>query len=225
MCWKGLPAPLPNSILTGGPDFDSETVIAYELGHRSQLGSKASVSLSLFYNDYDRIRSLTPGAPGFPSFGFPLVFHNNLEGETYGAELSAIYQVSATWRLQGSYNLLKEHLRVKPGQVDFSNALNETADPEHQFSLRSSLDLPENVQFETTMRWIDMLHNNNGPNPGTVPSYSELDLRVGWRPTPALELSLVGQNLLHAHHPEYGFPSPTREEAQRSFYGKITWRF
>jgi hypothetical protein len=30
---------------------------------------------------------------------------------------------------------------------------------------------------------------------------------------------------LHAYHVEYGFPSPTREEIERSVYGKITWRY
>jgi iron complex outermembrane receptor protein len=58
-----------------------------------------------------------------------------------------------------------------------------------------------------------------------VPSYFELDVRVAWRPVKNLELSVVGQNLLHDHHPEYGFPSPTREEIGRSVYGKMSWQF
>jgi iron complex outermembrane receptor protein len=220
-----LPPPFPQSILTGGPDFASETVVAYELGHRAQLGTRATTSLSVFYNVYDHVRSLTPGPPGFPSFGFPLVFHNNLEGETYGLECAATYQVSPQWRLHGTYNLLQEHLRVKPGQVDFSHALNETADPQQQISLRSSLDLSRNVEFDLSWRWVDTLHNNNGPTPGTVPRYSELDVRLCWRPSEKMELSLVGQNLLHGHHPEYGFPAAAREEVERSLYGKMVWRF
>jgi hypothetical protein len=36
---------------------------------------------------------------------------------------------------------------------------------------------------------------------------------------------VVGQNLLHDHHPEFGFPAPTRAEIQRSVYGKIAWRY
>jgi iron complex outermembrane receptor protein len=221
----GLPAPFPQSILTGGPDFDSETVIAYELGHRAVLGTKATTSLSLFYNTYDRIRSTTPGPAGFPSFGFPLVFQNNLEGETYGLEFTATYQALPGWRLHASYNLLKAHLRVKPGKLDFSQALNETADPEQQFALRSSADLPGGVELDAALRWVDTLRNNNGPNPGTVPDYFELDVRLGWHPTPRLELSVVGQNLLDDHHPEYGFPGPGREEIRRSVYGKVSWRF
>ena len=100
------------------------------------------------------------------------------EAYTYGFELSADYQVLDGWRLHGGYDLLKEHIHVKPGQVDFSNGLNETADPQQQFSLRSSMDLPQNIQLDAGLRWVDELHNNNGPTPGTVPSYFRLDVRL-----------------------------------------------
>jgi iron complex outermembrane receptor protein len=57
-----------------------------------------------------------------------------------------------------------------------------------------------------------------------VPGYSELDVRVGWRPTPELDLSVVGQNLLHDRHPEFG-TSTTRKEIERGVYGKMAWRY
>jgi iron complex outermembrane receptor protein len=220
-----LPAPLPESILSGGQNFDSESVIAYELGYRSQFRTQLSWSASVFYNEYDSLRSTTPGPPGFPKFGFPLVFENNLEGETYGLELSATYEILDGWRLHAGYNLLREEIRVKAGAVDFSDAHNETADPRHQFSLRSSLDLPHQVELDAGFRWVDSLEANNGPSVGIVPSYAEMDVRLGWRPTEAFEFSLVGQNLLHRQHPEYGFPSPTRGEIERAVYGKAVWRF
>jgi iron complex outermembrane receptor protein len=221
----GLPKPFPQSILNGSPNFISETVIAYELGYRAQLGDNVTTSLSTYYNDYDNIRSTTPGTPGFPNFGFPLVFQNNLEGETYGLESSTSYQVLDWWRLHGGYDLLEEHLRVKPGQVDFNDAHNETADPENQFSLRSSMDLPQNMELDAALRWVDKIYINNGPTLGKVPSYYELDIRLGWNPTKRLEFSIVGQNLLHNHHAEYGFPGPTQEEIERSVYGKVVWRY
>ncbi len=57
----GLPAPpFPANILQGGASFESETVIAYELGYRAQLASKVSTSISAFYNVYDNVRSYTP---------------------------------------------------------------------------------------------------------------------------------------------------------------------
>ncbi|HWA88047.1 MAG TPA: TonB-dependent receptor [Opitutus sp.] len=221
----GFPAPFPQNILIGSADFDSETEIAYELGYRWQFPVGVTGSLSVFYNDYDHLRSITPGPPGIPSLGFPLVLHNNLEGESHGAELSVTWPVLDWWRMQGAYDLLEEHLHVKPGQVDFTNAQNETADPENQVSLRSSMDLPGAISFDTTLRWVGALPTNNGATPGTVPAYCELDVRLGWHPTPQLELSLVGQNLLHDHHQEYGFPSATTAQIERSIYGRAVLRW
>jgi len=222
----GLGAPFPSSILDGSTDFVSETLIAYELGYRAQIGSKTTASLSLFYNDYNNIRSTTSTTPAtFPTFGFPLVFQNNLEGQTYGFESTANYQVFDWWRLHAGYDLLQEYIRIKPGQVDFNDALNETADPQQQWSVRSSMDLPHNVTLDSALRWVDTLHNNNGPTPGTVPSYYELDVSLGWRPSPGFELSIVGQNLLHSRHTEYGFPSTTREEITRSVFVKASWQY
>jgi iron complex outermembrane receptor protein len=213
----------PLVILQGGKNFESETVIAYELGYRAQPTPKLETSLSTFYNDYDHVRSTSANSAS--PFGIPFFFQNNLEGQTYGFELTANYQLLDWWRLHGGYDLLKEDIRIKPGKSDLNNALNETADPQQQFSIRSSMDLPENISFDTGLRWVDELHNNNGATTGIVPSYFELDARLAWRPVKGLELSIVGQNLLHDHHPEYGFPGSTRGEIARSVYGKISWQF
>jgi iron complex outermembrane receptor protein len=212
----------PNFVLLkGGSDFESETVVAYELGYRAQLGAKVSTSISAYYNEYDDVRSTS----FTPNTILPFYFANNLEGDTRGFEFTADYQAESWWRLRASYDLLLENIGVKPGQSDINDALNETSDPEHQFSVRSSMDLPNDVDLDAMLRWVDTLHNNSGATVGTVPSYFELNLRIGWRPTRNLELSLVGENLLHDHHPEYGFPGPTREEIARSVYAKVAWKY
>ena len=208
-------------ILKGGSTFESETLLAYELGYRAQLSSKVSASVSTFYNQYDHVRSTSIT----PATLLPFFFANNLQGHTYGAEFSADYQVSEAWALHAGYTLLKEHLDVVPGQFDLSNARNETADPENQLSVRSSVTLPWRMELAGGLRWVDTLHTNNGPTPGTVPSYFELESRLAWHANDRLELSLVGQNLLHNHHPEYGFPDPSRPEIERSVYGKFAWRY
>ena len=209
------------TILSGSDDFVSETVIAYELGYRAQLASNVLLSVSTFYNHYDDVRSLS-ASPAI----FPLFFDNNLEGETYGVELTTTYEVLKGWRLRAGYTLLREDIRVKPGQVDvINNALNETADPRHQFSIRSSMDLPHQLELDTGLRWVDTLRMNNNGTEAKVPSYFELDVRLAWHPTSGLEFSLVGQNLLHDHHAEYGVPGPNREEIERSVYAKVAWHY
>lgn len=213
-----FPLPFPQDILKGSDDFVSENVVAYELGYRAQLGPKFSTSISTFYNEYDDVRSFsrTPGG----LLGLPFFFANNLKGETYGLELGVNYQVLDWWRLHLGYNLLEENIRIKPGKADINNGLNETADPRHQATIRSSMNLPNNLELDAQLRWVDTLHNNQS----IVSSYTELNVRLGWRPTNKLELSIVGQNLLHDQHAEYGFNSAARE-IERSVYGKVQWRF
>lgn len=215
-----LPSQFP-TILEGSSDFESETLVAYEIGYRTELGSKATASISAFYNDYSDLRSLsfTPGTI------IPFFFANNLEGETHGIELSATYQPTSWWRLRAGFDVLKESLHVTPGQIDVNHALNETADPERQFQLRSSFDLPRHVELDAGLRSVDKIYNNNSGTVGLVPKYTDMDVRLGWHATQQIELSIAGQNLLHRHHPEFGVPEPTREEIQRAVYGKVSWRF
>ena len=218
-------SPLVDNLLIGGAGFKSETVIAYELGYRARLGSKVSASISTFYNDYDDVRS-TSLAPPPAVFRLPLFYENNLEAQTHGIEFSANYQVCDWWRLRGGYDLLKEQVWVKSGRTDFNNALNETADPQHQFSIRSAMDLPQHIELDAGLRWVDSFRFNNNGTPATVPDYFELDVRLSWHPTKNLEFSVVGQNLLQNHHLEYVIASPNpREEIQRSVYVKAAWRF
>lgn len=215
-------APPPSlGLLHGSPDFDSEKLVAYELGYRLQAGPRLAAALSLFYNRYDDVRSTSTT----PVTILPFHFANNLEGETHGLELSFDYGLTDWWRLHGGFNLLREHLRIKPGRADLNSARNETADPEHQFTLRSSMDLPRDWFLDAAFRWVDDLVINNGGAAAVVSAYAELDARLAWRPVPDIELSLVGRNLLHNQHAEYGAPGPGRLEIARSVHGKISWRF
>jgi hypothetical protein len=69
------------------------------------------------------------------------------------------------------------------------------------------------------------LNDHGPPGVGQRCLRCELDTRIGWHLSRQLELALVGQNLLHAHHAEYGFPGPTPVQIERSVYGKIGWHY
>jgi iron complex outermembrane receptor protein len=218
-------SPLVDNLLIGGSDFESETLMAYELGYRAALGAKVYGSAAFFYNEYDDVRSTSMSPP--PAFGgLPLIFDNDLEAHTYGMELRFSYQPLTWWRWRGGYTLLLEDVDVKSGESDFNNGLNETADPRHQFSIGSSLDLPKNLELDTRLRWVDSLTFNDVGTPDQVPSYFELDCRLAWHITENLEISVVGQNLLNNRHLEYVIASPNpREEIERSVYGKLAFRW
>ena len=81
------------------------------------------------------------------------------------------------------------------------------------------------MQLDAQFRYLTALDEVPGTVADTgIDSYSELDLRLAWQASEQLELSLVGQNLLHDHHLEFGTPA-TRGEIERGVYGKAAWRF
>jgi iron complex outermembrane receptor protein len=203
----------PGFQFVGNPNFQSESVVAFELGYRAKPLTRVSVDLATFYNTYDRIRSLEAQ----PGTGILLL--NNANARTYGGELSATYDVLEHLRVLAGYSYLQRRLTFDPGHVDVFNGTIEGNDPKHQFFARGSADLSRKIEVDCTVRFVSSL-----PAP-LVPSYTEMDARVGWFVSPRIELSVTGRNLLHEHHPEYGSPSPAREEVERNVYGRVSMRF
>src|SRR5882762_10132058 len=204
----------PPYFLAGGPDFHSEEELAYELGFRHQQGSLA-LSVATFYSRYYGLRSLERATPTSP-----LVIGNGQDGESYGAELAADYRVTRQWRLRAGYTELRVHVWPNPGSTDTSRGSTESQVPDRQFLLQASVDLPAHLGLATWFRAIDDINNQ------LVPAYAELNATLTWRPTSHLDLSLVGQNLLHDQHREFGAAtSPTRRDIQRGAYGAVAWRF
>lgn len=198
--------------LVGGDHIKSEELIAYEVGVKLQPARTLSVSLATYYNDYDDVRSLERLNPASP---LPLMVGNGFEGESYGAELTVDYKPLPRWRLWGGYTYLDLDLENKPGSTDATRGAVESRDWDYQLFLRSSLDLGRGWEIDAAVRRIGAIDNQR------LPPYTELDLRVGWRVTPAIELSLTGSNLLHADHAEYGLPGSISIE--RAAYAQVTW--
>lgn len=205
----------PFLIRGGGGRFESESVIAYELGYRTELANRLALSVATFFNDYDDIRSAEPipGAPG------QFIILNGLRAKTYGVEVSATWRAADWWQLRGGYTFLKKSILLGNSQ-DLNRGRGEGNDPQHQFLVQSMINLPANLEFDSVLRYVDNL-NQRGP---LVPSYVSLDLRLGWQLNPNWEFAIVGQNLLDKRHPEFGAPA-TRQEIPRSVYGKVTWKF
>lgn len=207
-------------LISGNEDFQSETVIAYETGFRSKIAQQATTSVSLFYNQYDDVRS----AVLHPVDVFPVTFENGVEGETYGLEFTLTYQVTDWWQLFTSYNFLETDLRVKEGMTDINNARNELADPKHQFSIRSSFNLPHRISINPAFRWVDDLIINDGGEEKAVASYAELNAKIIWEATNNITIAVVGRNLLNDYHVEYGFANREPVGIERSIYGSLIFR-
>lgn len=201
----------PLILFRGDRSFDSETLVAFEAGYRVRPDENLFVDLAVFLNRYDNLRTFSSEPPD-PT----LILRNAREGDTAGAELMITWQPASWWRLTGSYSYLHEDLRFESGIVDPTAGFLETNDAPHTAKLTSAINLRNNVEVDLSFRYVDRL-----PFP-YVPSYLELDVRLGWRPTEALELSLVGRNLLDASHPEFA-ATIMPVEIERGAYFQITW--
>ncbi len=213
--------------LLGNPQLRSETLLAYDLGYRAQLSQRFALDLAAFYNSYDRVRDAKPDVPFFESNPPPLhlviprVFQNALRGQTHGVEVTPNWNVTRRWRLSGGYTWFGADLRNIAASATTRSPRLALDSPEQQWNLRSFLNLPGNLEFDTAVYYVSNLSHLG------VPSYTRLDTRLGWRPTESLEVGVVGQDLLDSRHFEFGSANQavTATEVKRSFYGKLTWRF
>jgi iron complex outermembrane receptor protein len=226
--FPGNPAPLPAVVAVfGSNQFNSEDLLAYELGYRVQATSTLSLDIATFYNNYSNLRTAEPGAPfleGSPAptdIVVPFVAGNKMSGGTYGLELFADWKVIPKWRLTGSYSYLQMDIHKNLDSQDPTPDNPNGSSPRHQWYLRSSLDLPKHFDQDTTLRFVDKL-----PSLG-LPGYYSLDAHLGWRPVRNLELSIVGQNLLDHRHleflPDFVNTSPT--VVKLSVFGSFTVTF
>ena len=200
--------------LTGSMDFDSEKVVAFEAGYRAEIAGRLSLDVAGYRNIYDDLRSQE-----FPAAaGQPIVLRNMMNARTWGTELSGTLLVTPGWRVQTGYVYMRQAFKFDAGSRDPTRGFNEFNDPTHTFKLRTAFDLPKGFEADAFLRHIGRL-----PHP-VIPAYGELDARIGWRWSPRWEISLIGQNLLHAQHEEFRLAGPLREQFQRGAYVRVLWR-
>ena len=206
--------------LLPNPDFESEKLVAYELGYRVRAGSRLYVTASAFFNDLRDMlgtdllsRFIEPGAPN--RLILPVEFANSLHGNSQGTELTADYRPRPWWRVTGNYSYVFVSMSRNPGSQDVSQERHyESAIPHHQVQAGTSFDVSQ-WSFNWLLRHISDLR---AP---TIPAYTASDVTVSWQMTPRLALSLVGEDLFDAHHLEW---PASGIQLQRSAYAAFTWR-
>jgi iron complex outermembrane receptor protein len=180
------------TFVVGNPDFKREKLTAYEAGWRAQVATRATVSVSMFYNVYDDLRTIE-----YSPTGLPLLWGNGMEGHTYGLEAWGSYSISDSWRVDAGVAMQRQRLRFKSGASGLLGVSQAGDDPDHHGFVRSVVSLSDRWTLAAGLREVGAL-----PDP-KVPSYVELDARLGWRVSDQLELSLSGFSLLHSWHQEY----------------------
>jgi iron complex outermembrane receptor protein len=220
------PGSNPTAILLGNPDFESEELIAYEAGYRWQALPNLAFDIALFYNDYQSLASLEFGEPYIEPSGrivFPVMNQNLTSGHTRGAELLAEWSPLPNWHLTGSYTHIDMSLTPNGEDINRGEWL-EGSTPRSLAGLRSLLTLAERFELDAQLRYQSRIRSIPVAvtvENGQVDEYVELDLRMCWRVSEAWDLSLVGQNLLHDEHAEFG-PVDQRGNLERSAYLKVS---
>jgi iron complex outermembrane receptor protein len=222
----GISLPI-SPFLNGSRQFQAEVQLSYELGYRFAFSDKASIDLTAFYSDYDKLRGSTRGAPVLetspqPHIDIPLMLNNQTRASTHGFEAVAMWQMTDWLRWDLNYSFLK---------TAFDEPITTGISPQHKMSVRAVVNPVDKVSLDFWLRYngtatalqpIRTLQDSVR----VIPDYVSLDVRLAWKPHPAVELSLVGQNLLDDSRLEYideTFITPT--EIPRSFYGKVAFEF
>ncbi|HUR21229.1 MAG TPA: TonB-dependent receptor [Vicinamibacterales bacterium] len=179
----------PPFVIAGGEGFESEVANVLEIGHRGQMGRDVSYSATVFRQRYEGLRA---------GRGTPLRIANRIEGDVDGLEAWAQWQPAGFARLTLGYLGLRKDLRFSEPPADSTSIPNLGNDPRNQWTLRAQFDLPRRTELDFFVRRVGAL-----PDPA-VPSYTSVDARLGWQLAPALEVSLIVQNLGDRQHREFG---------------------
>lgn len=180
----------PPFLLNGGPGFRSETARVLELGWRGQPLPALTLSATAFDGDYDHLRT-TELAPSRAS----IFFGNGMRGRVRGLEAWGSLQAAAWLRLHGGLTLLHPDLELKPGSADNASsvAVAEGAMPRRMWRLRAAFNLPRDAEFDLLLRHVSALQLPD------VPAYTAVDLRLGGRVGPDVDIALTAQNLFGGH--------------------------
>jgi iron complex outermembrane recepter protein len=233
------PFPLPIQVqVTGSAATVSERLLAYEVGYRGRLSERVSVDLSLFLNDYSKLRDNNPAGLYCDSTGEPfnpfapppaclftstsiinrLVFGSGQEVRTHGAELAVDWRAVDWLRVTGTYSYLHAQLRSPYSPLTQPVV---GSNPDDQFSLRGEIAVSNDLDLDLWVRYVGGLPALN------LDGYWTTDLHAAWRPSERLEVSLAAQNLFGDARSEWvselGDVVPTRIRSK--VHATVRWSF
>jgi iron complex outermembrane receptor protein len=215
--------PLIQAALVSSPDVDAETLNAYEIGYRVEPATNFSLDVTAFYNAYDRVAIPVPGetvfeaSPGPPHLLIIQRWESAARGSTYGLELSSQWAATERWRLTAQYSLLK---------TEMGDVFIDQGSPQQQAGLRSYLQLPGNLELNTSAHFVDAIDTQFGAGTAHVDSYVRVDSGLLWRPRAELEAGVWARNLLDDRHLEStSFNTMLMTEVPRTVVARVTWRF
>lgn len=193
--------------------FESENVLAWELGYRWEPVDKVSLSAAAYLNRYSDLRTWNANANAPPAY----FFANDMSAYSSGIEVSGSFYGSEKWRIRAGYTYFYSKFDLQNTLAQPFSAEFEAADPKNQLVFQSIMDLFNNFQLDIHGRYVHMLEPTIlSP---AVPTYVTFDVRAAYH-FKYFTFSINGQNLADKEHAEFG-----SSQIPRSVYGRITCRF
>ena len=212
--------------LEGNPNFQSEDLLAYEVGYRIAPTRATLLELTGFYNQYSDLRTIEPGTVTFvptpsPHMDVRQVWSNKMHGDTRGLEASAAWAVTPSWKLDAGGSCLAMRLHRDSDSQDAGAEDTGNNEPTYQLSLQSRFDPTPAWEWNTSVYQVGSRASQH------VKAYTRLDAGFIWKPFRNTELNLLGKNLLLDRHLEddgrLSGLIPT--EVERSVTARIRVRF
>jgi iron complex outermembrane receptor protein len=206
-------------------NFRPETLDSYQAGYRQQVTPEVTLDLTAFYNVYHGLETVLLGTGKVVSIvplilEDPLSYGNDTSARTHGLEAEIDWQAHKDLKITASQSFLNMQLNGPPSKVAIAATAPAGQSPQSQTGLRANWDVTDRIQLDT------MIYYTSALSQPQVKSYWRGDERLGWKIAPGVEASLVGQNLLEAHHREFSALSdPGAVDIGRTVFGSVTWRF
>ncbi len=210
--------------VVGDREFDSQTLIAYELGYRASFFDRLNTNLNLYWHETENIASLRPG------LGPPGLVRVDIAGmgeaSYYGVEWDGKYRVSKTLTLLGNYTLQFMDYRAS---LPYTFATDLIRPPRHKFMLGACYSPLEDLHLSSYLYYVDATLTPNPGNP-LVPLHADtnfrLDLRAEyefWKKQASVAVGV--RNLLEPSHYEGGTLFFNNLEVPRMVYAEMRFVF
>jgi iron complex outermembrane receptor protein len=221
----GPPLPVVVAVI-GDPAYRSERLVQLEAGHRIQLGATAAFDATVFSGSYDGLPTSEPVeprlelTPGPPHVLAGITLANLLNARMNGVEFTARWNPLKPWKIETSYSYLHLTTKVDPASQDPAASTTDSNAPKHQWEAKTVYALRPGVEVGASIWRVGKLERLQ------VPAYTRLDARAEFRLNGRMTAAVVAQNLLHAHHQEFGSESAfLTSRIPRSARLDLRWEF
>ncbi len=159
----------------GRRDLDAQTLLAYELGYRTQVLNRMQLGINLFWHEYDDSTTLSPrlGPPGL----LTMDLDNRAAASLSGVELDARYPVSKKLTLLANYTFQEFDWR---SSVPFHDK-DLMSPPQNKAMIGARYSATDDLHLSSHLYYVDATTAPNVDFPLThrnIDSYLRWDLRA-----------------------------------------------